>query len=75
MSTLASTELSGATVYDLSGAAGRVREATVAPQEDRSRIASLIVKTKTGNRLLPFTAIGSQWGHSHVNLSDGMAGS
>jgi magnesium transporter len=59
MSTLALTELLGATVYDPSGAAGRVREATVAPQEDRSRIASLIVKTKTGNRLLPFTAIAA----------------
>ncbi len=57
MSTLALTELLGATVYDPSGAAGRVREVTVAPQEDRSRIASLIVKTKTGKRLLPFTAI------------------
>ena len=59
MSTLALTELLGATVYDPSGAAGRVREATVAPQEDRSRIASLIVKTKAGNRLLPFTSIAA----------------
>ncbi len=57
MTTLALTELLGATVYDPSGAAGRVREVTLAPQEDRSRVASLIVKTKSGNRMLPFAAI------------------
>jgi magnesium transporter len=58
MMTLALSELLGATVYDPSGAAsGRVREVTLAPQEDRSRINSLIVKTSTGNRVLPFTAI------------------
>ncbi|MFZ0733905.1 MAG: CBS domain-containing protein [Candidatus Sulfotelmatobacter sp.] len=59
MTTLALTELLGATVYDPSGAAGRVREVTLAPQEDRSRIASLIVKTKSGNRLLPFAAVSA----------------
>jgi magnesium transporter len=58
MTTLPLSELLGATVYDLSGAAtGRVREVTLAPQEDRSRIASFIVKTKTGNRILPFSAV------------------
>ena len=58
MTTLALSELLGATVYDPSGAAsGRVREVTIAPQEDRSRIASLIVKTKAGNRVLPYTAV------------------
>jgi len=58
MTILALSELLGATVYDPSGAAsGRVREVTLAPQEDRSRITSLIVKTKTGNRVLPFAAI------------------
>jgi magnesium transporter len=60
MMTLALSELLGATVYDPSGAAsGRVREVTLAPQEDRSRIASLIVKTKLGNRVLPFTAVSA----------------
>ena len=60
MRTLALTELLGATVYDPSGAAsGRVREVTLAPQEDRSRIMSLIVKTKSGNRVLPFSAISA----------------
>jgi magnesium transporter len=58
MTTLALSELLGATVYDASGAAsGRVREVTIAPQEDRSRIVFLIVKTKAGNRLLPYTAV------------------
>ncbi len=60
MLTLALSELLGATVYDPSGAAtGRVREVTLAPQEDRSRIQSLIVKTKLGNRVLPFGAISA----------------
>jgi CBS domain-containing protein len=31
----------------------------VAPQEDRARIASLIIKTKSGKRMLPFTAISA----------------
>ena len=60
MTTLALSELLGATVYDQSGAAsGRVREVTLAPQEDRSRITSLIVRTKSGNRVLPFTAVSA----------------
>jgi magnesium transporter len=58
MTTLPLSELLGATVYDPSGAAtGRVREVTLAPQEDRDRIASFIVKTKSGNRVLPFSAV------------------
>ncbi len=57
MNTLALTELLGATVYDPSGAAGRVREVTLAPQEDRTRIASFIVKTKRGNRVLPLSSV------------------
>jgi magnesium transporter len=57
MMSLALTELLGATVYDPSGAAGRVREVTLTPQEDRSRISALIVKTKSGNRIVPFEAI------------------
>lgn len=57
---LALSELLGATVYDPSGAAsGRVREVTLAPQEDRARISSLIVKTKSGNRVLPFAAVSA----------------
>jgi magnesium transporter len=60
MNTLPLSELLGATVYDPSGAeTGRVREVTLAPQEDRDRIASFIVKTKSGNRILPFSAIST----------------
>jgi len=59
MTTLALTELLGAMVYDPSGASGRVREVALAPQEDRSRISSLIVKTKSGNRILPFTSVSA----------------
>ncbi len=59
MTTLALSDLLGAPVYDPSGAAGRVREVALAPQEDRTRVASLIIKTKTGNRILPFTAVSA----------------
>jgi magnesium transporter len=60
MNTLPLSELLGATVYDPSGAeTGRVREVTLAPQEDRDRIASFIVKTRSGNRILPFSAIST----------------
>ena len=58
MTTLALSELLGATVFDPSGAAsGQVREVTLAPQEDRARISSLIVKTKSGNRILPLASV------------------
>jgi CBS domain-containing protein/sporulation protein YlmC with PRC-barrel domain len=60
MTTLALSEVLGAPVYDPSGAAGgRVREVALAPGEDRSRVAALIVKTKNGNRVLPFTVVGT----------------
>ncbi len=59
MMNVALSELLGATVYDPSGAAGRVREVALAPQEDRSRISSLIVKTKSGNRIVSFEAISA----------------
>ena len=59
MTTLALSELLGAPVYDPSGTVGRVREVAVAPQEDRARIASLIIKTRSGPRMLPFTAISA----------------
>jgi magnesium transporter len=58
MATVSLSELLGSIVYDASGAAsGRVREVALAPQEDRSRVALLIVKTRTGNRVLPLTAV------------------
>jgi CBS domain-containing protein/sporulation protein YlmC with PRC-barrel domain len=71
VTTLALSELLGAPVYDPSGAAGRVREVALAPQEDRSRIASLIIKTKAGNRLLPFAAVASINGGIRANTVAG----
>ncbi|HEY1265565.1 MAG TPA: CBS domain-containing protein, partial [Terriglobales bacterium] len=60
MATVALTELLGSPVFDAAGSqVGRVREVALAPQEDRSRVSTFIVKTKSGNRVLPFTAIGS----------------
>jgi len=60
MSTLALSELLGTTVYDSTGAAsGRVREVALSPQEDRSKIAVLIVKTSSGNRFLPLSAVSA----------------
>jgi magnesium transporter len=59
MTTLALSDLLGAPVYDPSGAAGRVREVAVTPQEDRTRVSSLIIKTKTGNRMLPFSSVSA----------------
>src|ERR1700757_400121 len=71
MTTLALTELLGAPVYDPSGAAGRVREVAIAPQEDRTRVSTLIVKTKTGNRMLPFTALPAIEGGVRATTSAG----
>ena len=60
MATVSLSELLGSTVYDASGvASGRVREVALAPQEDRSRVALLIVKTPAGNRMLPLTAVSA----------------
>ncbi|MGD0988044.1 MAG: CBS domain-containing protein [Candidatus Sulfotelmatobacter sp.] len=70
MNSLPLSELLGSTVYDASGAAsGRVREVTLAPQEDRTRIASLIVKTKSGKRVLPFSAISTIDANVHASTS------
>ena len=58
MSTLSLSELLGLTVYDSTGAAsGRVHEAAIATQEDRSKVSSLIVKTRAGRCVLPCAAI------------------
>ena len=68
MTTLPLSELIGATVFDPSGAAsGKVREVTLAPQEDRDRIASFIVKTKSGNRVLPFYSVSSIDANIHAS--------
>jgi len=57
MPTLALTELLGLPVFDPSGPCGRVREMAIAPAEDRARIAVLIVRTKSGDRVLPFSSV------------------
>ena len=58
MATVSLSELLGSTVYDASGApSGRVREVALVPQDDRSRVALLIVKTPAGNRMLPLTSV------------------
>jgi len=60
MSTIALTELLGSPVIEASGAqCGRVREVVLTPAEDRARISNLIVKTKQGDRLLPFSSVSS----------------
>jgi magnesium transporter len=59
MSTLALTELLGSPVFDPSGQAGRVRELALAPAEDRARVAMLIVRTKSGDRVVPFSSVTS----------------
>src|SRR6266566_6328408 len=72
MTTLALSEVLGAPVYDPSGAAGgRVREVALAPGEDRSRVVALIVKTKNGNRVLPFTVVGTINGGIRTTTSAG----
>jgi magnesium transporter len=56
--TLPLTQLLGSTVYDADGSVcGRVREVALTPQEDRAKVSTLIVRTREGNRALPFTAV------------------
>jgi magnesium transporter len=60
MSTIALTELLGAAVTDSSGGqGGRVRGVALTPAEDRVHVSMLIVRTKQGDRLLPFSEISS----------------
>src|SRR5215467_789049 len=60
MSTIALTELLGAPVIEASGAqCGRVREVALTPAEDPVHVSTLIVRTKTGDKLLPFSAVSS----------------
>ena len=60
MPALALTELLGAPVIDSTGhSSGRVREVALTPQEDRIRISLLIIKTKTGDRVLPLQSVTS----------------
>jgi magnesium transporter len=54
MADLSLSELLGAPVIDSSGViGGRVREVAICPQDDSARIAAIIVKTKSGDRMVP----------------------
>src|SRR5712672_461013 len=54
------TELLGTPVFDTAGSrCGKVRELALIPQEDRARVAILIIRTSTGDRLLPFVSVTS----------------
>src|SRR3954447_18669899 len=58
MGAISLTELLGVPVFDSSGKpAGRVRELALAPQEDAASIAHIVVKTKVGDCLVPFSAV------------------
>src|SRR6478736_752785 len=60
MGGLALTELLGQPVVEASGEiCGRVREVALTPADDRARVSNLIVRTKNGDRLLPFSAVVS----------------
>jgi magnesium transporter len=60
MATFALTELLGAPVFDTGGSrCGRVRELALVPQEDRARVSVLIIRTSTGDHLLPFVSVTS----------------
>ncbi len=58
MHTLALTELLGARVLDAGGAVGGwVREVAVAPQDDPDHVAALVVRTRSGDRVLAAQAV------------------
>ncbi len=60
MAAVSLTELLGTPVFDTSRRqCGRVRELALSPQEDRARVAMLIVRTKSGDRMLPISSVGS----------------
>ena len=60
MTAVALTELLGLPVFDADGkASGRVREVGLAPQEDRVHVSMLIVRTKSGDRVLPLASVAA----------------
>lgn len=65
------SELLGAPVYDSSGAVGgRVREVALCPQEDPARIAAIIVRTSTGDRMISQEKVSTVEGKSiRVNVA------
>lgn len=72
MSSIALTELLGSPVFDTAGGqCGRVREVALVPQEDRSRVAMFIVRTKGGDRMLPSASVGSVEGGIYATTAVG----
>src|SRR5579863_97657 len=69
MAMLSLTELLGSPVSDPAGPCGKVRELAVSPQEDRARIAVTIVRTKSGDRVLPFSSVISLNGGLRIDTS------
>ncbi len=60
MTTLALTEMLGLPVFDTTGArCGRVHEMALQPQEDRNHVSLMIVRTKSGDRILPFASVSA----------------
>ena len=58
MSSLALSELIGAPAIDNTGSrAGKVREVTMAPQENSSLVMGFVIKTQHGDRLVPATDV------------------
>ncbi len=58
VSSVALSELIGAPVIDNTGSrAGKVREVTLAPQENSSLVMGFVIKTQQGDRLVPATAV------------------
>jgi magnesium transporter len=63
MPAIALTELLGMPVFDSAGTrSGRVREFAVSPQDDPARISIMIVRTRSGDRVVPFTSVASMNG-------------
>lgn len=71
MASVALTELLGAPVIDPSGAvAGHVRGLAIAPQEDPARVAGVVVRTSSGDRLITRDAVHSVEGRSVRSSSE-----
>lgn len=71
MASVALTELLGAPVMDPSGAvAGHVRGLAIAPQEDPARVAGVVVRTSSGDRLITRDAVNSVEGRSVRSSSE-----
>ena len=70
MAVVALSELLGTSVYSPTGSrCGRVREVAITPQDDRARVATLVVKTRAGNRLVNASSIIAADAHGlHTSL-------